>query len=51
MQHNLAYLKFARDFLQKRDEVRRCLRTQNYEKMLDNYQYLVSIPEKIEEVA
>lgn len=50
MQHNLASLKFAKDFLEKRDEVRRCLRIRDYEKMLKNYNFLISMPEQIKEV-
>ncbi|KAI1730313.1 RINT-1 / TIP-1 family domain-containing protein [Ditylenchus destructor] len=49
MQRELAYFKFAKNFLQLRDEVRNCLRKRNFKKLAEQYEMLAKIPDSSEE--
>ncbi|KAI1718891.1 RINT-1 / TIP-1 family domain-containing protein [Ditylenchus destructor] len=49
MQRELAYFKFAKNFLQLRDEVRNCLRKRDFKKLAEQYEKLAKIPDSSEE--
>lgn len=50
MQSQCAYLKFVKNFLELRNDVRKFLRLRSYSEMMECYERLKRVPEEFVEV-
>lgn len=50
MQRQVAYLKFVKNFLEQRNDIRKFLRLHSYNEMMKCYKLLTRIPDDSDEV-